>query len=128
MANIPKNLLDELEKVLSVVPGPELLYETARQNVYSGSPPWPLDEPKKRPQPFEMIRDFHSVFQNGKWQPIGKRKPILTSDDAANPQLPQAMGVDLVTLVAQILHEPAVVPPSPRTDAGPPTFVPDRRR
>lgn len=132
MADIPKNLLNELDNVarITVADGPRLIYETARQRVYSGEPPWPVANQQANGakgvpvQPFTLIERFHSRNNiNGVPKALADRKPILTSDDAANPQLPQAMGVDLVTLVAQVLTDPGVLPPLPQTDAGPPTLV-----
>lgn len=47
----------------------------------------------------------------------------LNRDPGPNPQPPTATGDDLRTLVAQILHDPGVRPPLPRTNAGPPTIL-----
>lgn len=44
----------------------------------------------------------------------------LTRNPAANPLPPSNDGMDLRTLVAQVLHDPGVRPPRPETDKGPP--------
>ena len=130
MPEIPKKLLTELDQVakFGLLDGPRLIFEAGRQVIYSGNPPWPLNRQQKNPaqpiQPFTLIANFHARNKNniiGRIDP--NAKPIVTSEDAANPQLPQALGVDFVTLVAQVLHDPAVLPPEPRTDNGPATRV-----
>lgn len=46
----------------------------------------------------------------------------LTRLPAANPRPPAHDGIDLRTLVAQVLHDPGVRPPLPKTDKGPPVI------
>ncbi len=55
-------------------------------------------------------------------------RTLLTREPAGNPQMPVGgadpyggfgFGLDLRTLVAQVLHDPGVRPPTPRTSCGP---------
>lgn len=86
------------------------VYNMGRHTIRGGAPVGLLDTtaPGDRPLPFREM--------------VGQ--PILTRDAAANPPPPTgtaAVGpLDLRTLVAQVLHDPGVRPPAPRTDAGPP--------
>jgi hypothetical protein len=91
--------------------GPKMLFELAPGQVFSGPMPWSLAINNKV-APFTQMMIEHAP---------GTNNPLLTRATAENPQLPQAMGVDLKTLVAQVLFDPGTMPPPPRTHAGPPT-------
>lgn len=101
--------------------GPKLLFEIAKDSIFSGQPPWPVAR-NGDVQPFTDIVKFHAPPAAGR-QAVGNTKPILTREPAINPQYEQALGVDLKTLVAQVLHDPGVLPPSPKTNEGQPTVV-----
>jgi len=126
MAQLPKRLIEEIGQleVFKVNQGPQLIYELGRQVIFSGLPPWPLNAQEPRGangkpipvEPFTRIADFHRRRPNG--------NPIITSGDGSNPQFDQVKGLDFVTLVAQMLHDPAQSPPNPPTDLGPATLAP----
>jgi hypothetical protein len=130
MAN---NLFREMEqlKAFSPVHGAQLIYELGRQVIYSGLPPWFLNAqdpaidlkfgPKIRQgvEPFTTIRAWHKRPKAGN---NANDHPIITSGDGENPQFDEYLGVDFVTLVAQMLHDPATNPPKPFTDLGPRTL------
>ena len=52
----------------------------------------------------------------------------LTRDDAPNPKPPAFNGLDMRSLVTQVLHDPGIVPPIPKTDKGPPVVVDETAR
>lgn len=57
-----------------------------------------------------------------------RNKVLLTRQPAANPAPPAVDGVDLRTLVAQVLHDPGVRPPLPKTSKGPPVVRDELRK
>lgn len=74
-----------------------------REDILGGKPPL-LCNVQNKGGPFDQM-----VYQ--KW---------LTRQSAPNPLPPASDGMDLRTLVAQVLHDPGVRPPQPATDKGPP--------
>lgn len=84
--------------------GADAMYRLGKATILGGVPPAHM-ELDDRPQPFGRMVD----------------KVILTRKPADNPQPPAALGNDLKTLVAQVLHDPGVRPPLPMTDRGGPT-------
>lgn len=107
-----KKAFEETEIKASVISGAigaMSIYRLGRHTIRGGQP-FGLFDPgdAQRPEPFKSM--------------IGK--PILTRDAAANPAPPRGTaavsGLDLRTLVAQVLHDPGVRPPLPQTDKGPP--------
>lgn len=79
------------------------IWDTPRDDILGGVVPLVFRDFKDR-NPMDQTKD--QIF--------------LTRSDAINPQPPGADGLDLRSLVAQVLHDPGVRPPLPRTDAGPP--------
>ena len=112
-------LLEEAKqiKVFTKAQGAQLVYEIGRQIIYSGKPPWPLT--LQNPaingveipiQPFTEIAATHAENKNA---------PIITAGNGDNPQFSQYLGLDFVSLVAQMLHDPGQNPPQPSTEDGP---------
>lgn len=117
-----KEIFEDIKQVkkLGIKSGPELLFNIAKDRTFSGVPPWQLIGGDNI-QPFADIVKFHAPNLNNR----NRVQPIMTREDDINPQYQEALGVDIKTLVAQILHDPAVLPPRPKTDQGPATTVGD---
>ena len=79
-------------------------YDIGQEEIIGWEGP-PLVRPVKEKRPFNEM----------------KYKLWLTRLPATNPKPPAYDGTDLRTLVAQVLHDPGVRPPLPKTDKGRPT-------
>ncbi len=94
--------------------GPRVAFDLAKSDLFTGATPWAA-QVQPPPEPFETIRKTNTRE---------KDNPVVTTrGQFPNPQFSAAAGVDLRTLVAQVLHDPNMWPPEPQTDAGPATVV-----
>lgn len=112
-------LLEEAKqiRVFSKTQGAQLVYEIGRQIIYSGRPPWPLQlqNPvvKDKVLPIQPYTEIAATFAEN------RGAPIITAGNGSNPQFSEYLGLDFVSLVAQMLHDPGQNPPRPETDIGP---------
>ena len=103
-------LLKEIHRINDALAGQfggGACFHMGRDAIFGGKPPLLTQMKNKGGKLFD-----EAVYK--KW---------LTRDPDANPLPPAADGVDLRTLVAQVLHDPGVRPPAPQTDKGPPVVL-----
>ena len=117
-------LLEEAKQVdiFSKAQGAQFVYEIGRQVIYSGKPPWPLllqDPVIKGPNGVKIVLRVQPYTQVAEFHTENAGNPIITAGNGANPQFSEALGVDFVSLVAQMLHDPGQNPPQPATSIGP---------
>lgn len=96
------NLITQVQELVKRLPTSKI-WDTPKDDIIGG--PIPM-----------ILQDFverHPMNET-------KSQLFLTRSDAINPQPPGSDGLDLRSLVAQVLHDPGVRPPMPRTNAGPP--------
>lgn len=117
VSNAEKAAKDLLQSVVALnrVLGPAGIWEMAQTDIKTGIPPVTLkiiNAPGNTEiQPFTDMANWSDVL----------KRPLLTRDMAMNPeptQIPQmdSTHYDLRSLVAQVLHDPGVLPPVPDTN------------
>ncbi len=111
-------------KSVSKILGQGVIWNLGRQQILGGIEP----DIMKQNNPGAFQKSGEDTFLGLNTFSHLKGKPILTRVHSVNPQMPNSkaglygyfgFGTDLRSLVAQVLHDPGVRPPSPQTNLGP---------